>query len=107
MLQVNKNTLSHLVSYKKTIFCQNKYFDKYDMTFANLQKTLNYLRIQEILLSENFTGYYLLIKEYFICSALTRNLFRKLEIIYFKLELNHLKLYDYLFKNHFRGRYLY
>ena len=58
MLQVNKNTLPHLVVIKRPFFCESKYFDKYDMTFANLQKTLNYLSIQEILRSENFTGYY-------------------------------------------------
>ena len=35
------------------------------MTIVNLEKILEYLKIQERLRSQNFTEYYLRVKEYF------------------------------------------
>ena len=41
------------------------------MRSANLEKTLEYLQIQESVRSENFTEYYLCIQEYFDISFST------------------------------------
>ena len=49
-----KNTLTHIVSYEKTIFGK-KQFEKCYMKSVNLGKTLEYFKIQESLRSENLT----------------------------------------------------
>ena len=44
-----KNTSTHIVNYEKTSFDQKKLFEKCDMTSVNLEKNLEYLKIQESL----------------------------------------------------------
>ena len=55
MLHVMKNNLTHIVNNKKIIFDKIKNIEKCDMTSANLEKTLEYLKIQESLRSGNLT----------------------------------------------------
>ena len=43
----------------KRQFLTKKKIEKSDMTFIKLEKTLEYSKIQESLLSENLTNYYL------------------------------------------------
>ena len=52
-----KNTLTHIVDYKKTTF-DKKYFGKCDMMSLNLKNILEYLKIQETLPSKSRTEYY-------------------------------------------------
>ena len=55
MLHVKKSTLTHIVNYQKTIFDKIKNIEKCNMTSGNLEKTLEYLKIQESLRSGNLT----------------------------------------------------
>ena len=62
-----KNTLNHIVNYEKTIFDKkNNSIEKCDMTSINLEKTLEYFKIQKRLRSEILTKYYLC-KGIFLC----------------------------------------
>ena len=66
MPQVNqKETFRHLVMYEKISLDKNEKFEECNMTIVNLEKILEYLKIQERLRSQNFTEYYLRVKEYF------------------------------------------
>ena len=81
-----------------------KKFEKCNMRSVNLEKTLEYFKIQEILRSENLTAYYL-------CKGITLEVFLYPErhIIQAKSKTNHRisqKPYDYLRKVHFRGMFL-
>ena len=53
-----KSTLPHTLNYERKIFGQKKQFEKCNKTSFNLEKTLEYLKIQESLRSENLTEYY-------------------------------------------------
>ena len=44
---------------ERKILTKKKFFEKCDMMFVSLGKTLEYLKIQENLWSENLTEYYL------------------------------------------------
>ena len=48
----------------KTVFGEKKYFEKSHMTSVNLKKSLEYLKVQESLRSENFLQHYLYREEY-------------------------------------------
>ena len=67
------------------------------MTSVNLEKTFEYLKIQESLRSENITKYYLC-KGLFLCfSLLWKILYNKYKV----KQINELaKPYDYLLKTH-------
>ena len=54
-----KNTLTRIGNYEKTIFEKKYDFKSAVLTSVNLEKTLEYLKIQESLRSENLTKYYL------------------------------------------------
>lgn len=43
------------------VLYKSKQFEKCDMTFVSIEKTLDYLTIQESLRSENLAEYYLFI----------------------------------------------
>ena len=58
MLHVNEKTLIHIVNYEKTIFWQKKN-EKSDMASVNVEKTLEYFKIQWRLRSKNLTKHYL------------------------------------------------
>ena len=51
--------------YEKISLDKNEKFEECNMTIVNLEKILEYLKIQERLRSQNFTEYYLRVKEYF------------------------------------------
>ena len=65
------------------------------MTSFSLEKTLEYLKIQESLRSENLT-------ECYLCKGIFLYVF--LFLLFFSL--SYLIAYDYLFKIHFRGIFL-
>ena len=52
-----KNTFTHIVNYEKTFFDKNIFFEKCDMTSVNLEKSLEYFKIQESLRFKNFTKF--------------------------------------------------
>ena len=54
-----KNTLTYTANYEKAIFDKKIWFQKCGMKSVNLEKTLEYLKIQESFWSENLTKYYL------------------------------------------------
>ena len=60
-----KNTLTHIVNYEKTIFDKKKQFEKVRHGVCQLRKTLEYLKIQERLSSENLTEYFLKLRNIF------------------------------------------
>ena len=64
------------------------------MTSVNLEKLVEYLKIQESLQSQNFTENYLCITKYF--DIFSQNNIKK---------MNHLKPYVIYLKKYFRGRY--
>ena len=54
-------SLPHLINYEMVVLYKSKQFEKCDMTFVSLEKTLDYYTIQESLRSEHLAEYYLFI----------------------------------------------
>ena len=62
--------LPHLINNEKILFDKNKLFEKCGIFPVNLEKTLEYLKIQETLRSEDFTECCVYIKNILICLCL-------------------------------------
>ena len=52
-----KNTFTHIVNYEKTFFDKKFFFEKCDMTSVNLEKSVEYFKIQESLRFKNLTKF--------------------------------------------------